>query len=305
MRTLLTLALVACAAAPAAGQTFYYQGQGSAPNAYPVYRGPVYAAPQYYATPQYNVVVSTPRTYVAVRPSVTYGYAPTPYTYSQPTYYSQPSYYGYPQTQTYSVQLPTYATPTYSYARPPVVYSAPSYAYSTPTYSTPSYAYSTPIYAYSTPSYATTPTFTYATPTYSTTQSYTVPVSTPVYTQPMTWSQPTPSWSSYPTAVAYGPSGYGQPSGFTTWERPRYESMAWSQPTHYPTSSYSTPTMSYNYVPSYSTPSAPAQSVVVSSPFPTQPTLGFVPSGNYQQRLVAPPSYTPSYAARPVVNPYR
>jgi len=290
---------------------------------------------------------------VAVRPSVTYGYgyAPTTYTYNQPTYY------GYQQAQTYPVRTPTYTTPTYNYARPTVVYatpsyttpqvvySTPSYGYSTPTYTTSSYAYSTPSYtttptftyarptynttqtvystpsyttptygystyatpgyAYSTPSYTTTPTFTYSTPTYNTTQNYSVPVSTtPVYTQPVTWSQPTPSWSSYPTAVAYGSYGYSQPSGNTTWE-PRYQSMAWSQPTYYPSSASVTPTMSYNYVPSYSSQRAPVQDVVVSNPFPTQPTLGFAPSGNYQQRLMAPPSYTPGYAARPVVNPYR
>jgi hypothetical protein len=234
MRTLLTLALVACAASPAAAQTaYYYQGQGRTTYLYPTYRSPVYATPQSpYATPQYNVV----------QPRMSYSYAPT--TYSQPTY----STYSYPQT--YSYPSTTYTTPT--------VYS-----------STPTYTYSRPAVVYS----------------------------TPTYTQPTYWSQPTASWSSYPTTMAFRSSGYG-PS--------QYGSSTWSQPTYYTTPSYySTPTMTYSFAPSYRTQTTPVQDVIVTNPFQTQPTLNFVPSGNYDQRLMTSPSYAPRYAGRRTYNPYR
>jgi hypothetical protein len=73
--------------------------------------------------------------------------------------------------------------------------------------------------------------------------------------------------------------------------------MAWNQPTY-----YSTPTMTY--APSYQT--TQTQSAFVTQPFQTQPTLQFVPSGNFEQRLMTyPSSPTRGFAGRRVNNPYR
>lgn len=162
MRTLLTLALVACAAAPAAAQT-YYRVQGS-PYYQPSYR-PAYPG---------RVIVQAPGTYVQVQPRVSYSYNPV--TYGQPTYTTVT----YPQTQSFTppvvYSMPAYTTPVYttsvrSYMVPQtaLTYSTPTY-YTTPTYSTPSY-YTTPSYSFSTPLYSTPSYYTPPlTPTYGTNQ---------------------------------------------------------------------------------------------------------------------------------------
>src|SRR5262245_15787480 len=100
MRTLLTLALLACAATPAAAQMFY-----------PV-QGGRDSQPGYYG----RSVVRAPRTYVVAPPRVAYSYAPVEY--SQPVY-RQPifSYSTYPQ---------TYTTPVQVVSAPRVIYSTPT-----------------------------------------------------------------------------------------------------------------------------------------------------------------------------------
>jgi len=290
MRTLLTLALAACAVAPAAAQTVYYQ-QGRTtyvPNV-------TYGRQGVYSTPYY--VQSRPTVIVSGRRAYSY----TPATYSQPSYtysYSQPTYQTvtYPRTYSYGVQAPittpqvVYSSPTY-YSTPQVVYSTPSRTiYTTPSYSTPTVVYSSPSTIYSTPSYTT--------PVYSTPWTYSTS-GTAIYSQPMTWSQPVMSYSSDPTVA------YGQP--FRSMSYPStLNQYGWSQPqysynTYGTTSSWSQPY--YGSAPVYYSQPQMAQNVV--SPFQTQPTLNFVPSGGYDQRLMQVPSGTRSFAGRRANNYYR
>jgi len=324
MRTLLTLALLACAASPAAAQTVYYYSQGYSPYSRPAYGGAVVTSPYY---SRQSVVVSTPRTYVTAQPRVAYSY--TPYTYSQPSYsYSQPSY------SSYSYSQPTYSTFSYPQSQ--------TYAYSTPTYysSTPSYSsyvsptsyYSQPM-VYSTPTYATSSYYSMS-PYSSMSRSY-LPASSQVYSQPMTWGQPSYSqamvWSqpSYYQPMAWGQSSYSQPmiwsqpttswSGassmayYPSYSQPRYDTMSWSQPSYssmpsYSYSSmpsyYSTPTMTY-VNPSYGYQSVQGQNVLVNNPYQGQPSFNFAPSGGFDQRLMTAPPQTRGYAGQWVPSYYR
>jgi len=315
MRTLLTLALAACAVAPAAAQTVYYQGGTTyAPNVTYGRQG-IYSTP--YVQSQPTAIVRGQRTYSNIQPRVAYSYAPA--TYGQPSYsYSQPTYSYNQPTYSYSYSQPTYQTVsyprTYAYTvqapltTPQVVYSTPTYStpiVTTPSqtiYSTPMAVYSSPRTIYSTPSYTTQG--------YSTPLTYSTPVTT-IYSQPVTWSQPMMSYSSYPT-MTYGQPAFRSMSYPSTmalnqpgWSQPQFDNVVWSQP------QYSYNTMSnwnqpyYGSAPMVYSQSPQGQDVVVSNPFQTQPTLNFVPSGSYDQRLMQAPSGTRGYAGRRAYNYYR
>jgi hypothetical protein len=227
MRTLLTLALMACTAAPVAAQTYYYVPQGQPVS--PQYGSVVYPTQRTGILGRSRVVYATPM-YAQSQPRVVYS---TP-AYTQPTFvmptYSQPAYTTQPQV-VYST--PVYTQPTYP-TQPQVFYSTPTYttqpqvAYSTPMYSQPTYFTPT----YSQPTYMTQPQVVYSTPTFSTPYNPTWS-SYPAYQSNVVWSQP--NWAPTISTAMFQPT-YTQP----TFTQPTFQTYVNPQPTFqsYPQTDY-------------------------------------------------------------------